>query len=293
MQINKDRIRVFLGGDVFGAVGMRCVTTLLPCLIRDEKIDFAIVNAENASTGIGVSAEDARLLLASGADVLSGGNHTFEKRDFWPVLDTLPEILRPANYPGPSAGGGLSGDSRKDSPAGSALPGRGAAIYNKNGLKFAVLNLQGREDMIPLDCPFHCAGVQISAWQAEPEPPFIFVDFHAESNQEKEAMGLYLAGRVVSVTGTHTHVQTADERILDGGTAYMSDLGMTGPARSVIGVDPGVAIKRNITQILYKLESANSAGALRGLIVEFDPESRKATGVRRIEIKEDVTDQLS
>lgn len=280
--MKNNHIIVFLGGDIFGPVGMRCVSALLPVLIKEEGVDFTVINGENATAGIGVSEADVRLILAAGADVITGGNHTFEKRDFWPVLDAFPEVLRPANYPG--------------------AVGRGAAIYEKNGRRFAVLNLQGREDMLSLDCPFKGADAQLAEWAAATdgdvadgtvasdgsttEPPYIFVDFHAESNQEKEALGLHLAGRVVSVTGTHTHVQTADERILAGGTAYMTDLGMTGPLRSVIGVDPEFAIKRNITQVLYKMEAHNTRGALRGLLVEIDPATRKPSSVRRVEMME-------
>jgi len=282
--MKNNRVIVFLGGDIFGPVGMRCVSALLPELIQNEGVDFTVINGENATAGIGVSEADVRLILAAGADAITGGNHTFEKRDFWPVLDAFPEVLRPANYP--------------------EAVGRGAAIYEKNGRRFAVLNLQGREDMLSLDCPFRRADAQLAEWAATAafddgsvdgtgaadgpvaEPPYILVDFHAESNQEKEALGLYLDGRVASVTGTHTHVQTADERILPGGTVYMTDLGMSGPYRSVIGVDPEFAIKRNITQVLYKMETKNTRGALRGLIVEIDPGTRKAVGVRRVEMLE-------
>jgi len=272
--MKNNNIIVFLGGDIFGQVGMRCVSALLPCLIQNEGVDFTVINGENATAGIGISEADVRLILAAGADVITGGNHTFEKRDFWPVLDAFPEVLRPANYP--------------------EAVGRGAAVYEKSGRRFAVLNLQGREDMLSLDCPFRRADAQLAEWSTvvttgegiAAEPPYILVDFHAESNQEKEALGLYLDGRVASVTGTHTHVQTADERILPGGTVYMTDLGMSGPYRSVIGVDPEFAIKRNITQVLYKMETKNTRGALRGLIVEIDPETRKAVGVRRVEMLE-------
>ncbi len=277
--MKNDKIIVFLGGDVFGPVGMRCVTALLPGFIQKEAVDFTIINGENATGGVGLSEADARSILAAGSDVITGGNHTFEKRDFWPVLDSMSEVLRPSNYP---------------NIPGSELPGRGGAVYEKNGLRFAVLNLQGREDMPSLDCPFRAADAQLALWNAEysaeaglpAKLPLIFVDFHAESNQEKEALGCYLDGRVVSVTGTHTHVQTADERILPSGTAYMSDLGMTGPLLSVIGVDPVFAIKRNITQVLYRMEAYESRGALRGLLVEIDPVARQATLVTRVELAE-------
>jgi 2',3'-cyclic-nucleotide 2'-phosphodiesterase len=262
-------IRVFLGGDIFGAVGMRCALSLLPPFIAQEGIDFTVINGENASLGIGISEEDAKLVLAAGCDAITGGNHTFEKRDFWPALDAIPQLLRPANF-----------------PATGNLPGRGSGVFEKAGVRYAVLNIQGRDDMSAIDCPFRAADEAITAWLAEENPPIALVDFHAESNQEKEAMGLYLAGRATAVVGTHTHVQTADERILAGKTAYMSDLGMTGPLRSVIGASPELAIKRNITQVLYRMEAYETTGALRGLIVDIDPATRLAVEVRRIEIPE-------
>ena len=159
-------LRVFLGGDIFGSVGMRCIAALLPSFIASEEIDFTVINAENATSGIGVSEEDARSVISSGADVITGGNHTFEKREFWDALSSMNEMLRPANY-----------------PVDANLPGRGAALFEKHGIKFGVINLQGREDMMPIDCPFHFADAQIAAWAKEADPPLVFVDFHAESNQ--------------------------------------------------------------------------------------------------------------
>jgi len=264
-------VRVFLGGDVFGSVGMDCIRTMLPSFIKSESIDFTVLNAENATSGVGVSAEDASVMFASGADVLTGGNHSFEKRDLWPVLASDPRILRPANFP----------DSVDPS---YALPGAGFCAAEKGGVRFAVLNLQGREDMPSLDCPFRKAASLIDSWLAEDDPPIILVDFHAESTMEKEALGLFLDGRAAAVAGTHTHIQTADERVLSGGTGYITDLGMTGPVRSVIGVDPSLVIKRNITQVLYRMESASGPGALRGLIVDIDRETRKAVSVTRVDL---------
>lgn len=263
-----DTIRVFLAGDVFGVSGMRCVGALLPSFLKAESIDFCVINGENASQGTGLSEKDAQAIFAAGADVITGGNHTFEKRDFWPVFDIFPRVIRPANFPP------------------GALPGSGLCSVEKNGIEFAVLNLQGREGMTALDCPFRAADSELARLENAGRKPVILVDFHAESNEEKEAMGFYLSGRVSSVTGTHTHVQTADERILKGHTAYMSDLGMTGPVRSVIGVDPVLAVKRNITQVLYRMACAEGPCALRGLIVEIDRESRRAVSVRRIELVE-------
>lgn len=268
---NDSSIRVFIGGDVFGSVGLSCVQSLLPSLICEKSIDVTVLNAENTTGGTGVSADDAAALFDSGADILTGGNHSFEKRDFWPVLSSDSRILRPANYP----------DSADDA---YALPGSGSCVIEKNGVRIAVLNLQGREDMPAIDCPFRKADSLVSSWLAEKNPPVILVDFHAESTMEKEALALFLDGRVSVVAGTHTHVQTADERILPSGTGYITDLGMTGPVRSVIGVDPALVIKRNITQVLYRMEGASGPAALRGLIVDIDLETRKAVSVTRIDL---------
>lgn len=272
--MNNEKVRVFLGGDVFGPVGMRCAETLLPGFLEKEHIDFCVINGENASGGTGISAEDANRLFAAGADVITGGNHSFEKRDFWPALESMSRLLRPANFP-PSI------QEYENMP-----PGRGSVVFEKNGTRYAVLNLQGREDMTPLDCPFRAADAAVAVWNEEQEPPVILVDFHAESTREKEAFSLHLDGRVSAVAGTHTHVQTADERILPGGTAYITDLGMTGPIRSVIGVDPEFAIKRNITQVLYRMELPEGPGALCGMIVTVDCTTRTAVAVERIKISE-------
>lgn len=272
--MNNEHIRIFLGGDVFGPVGMRCAETLLPPLLEREHIDFCVINGENASGGTGISETDAAHLIAAGADVITGGNHSFEKRDYWEALEVIPQLLRPANYPPPVV-------EYDNTP-----PGRGTGIFGKGALRFAVLNIQGREDMTPLDCPFRAADAAVSAWNSEPEPPIILVDFHAESTREKEAFALHLAGRISAVVGTHTHVQTADERILPGGTAYITDLGMTGPIRSVIGVDPEFAVKRNITQVLYRMELPEGPGMLCGVIVTVDRGTRTAVAVERIKIFE-------
>lgn len=272
--MSNTQIRIFLGGDVFGPVGLRCAETILPSFLCDASIDFCVLNGENATGGTGISGPDALRLLAAGADVITGGNHSFEKRDYWPALAEMPQLLRPANFPPPI-------EEYDNAP-----PGRGSGVFEKNGIRYAVLNVQGREEMTPLDCPFRAADTAVSTWNAEEKPPVILIDFHAESTREKEALALYLAGRVAAVAGTHTHVQTADERILDGGTAFVTDLGMTGPIRSVIGVDPESAIKRNITQVLYRMELPETPGALRGLVVTVDPESRRAISVERIEIPE-------
>ncbi len=270
--MKNNKLRLFLGGDVFNSVGLDCVRSLLPGFLRDNAVDFCVMNGENASLGIGLSASDARILLDAGVDVITGGNHSFEKRDFWPLFDSMSELLRPDNFP----------------PA--HVPGRGFAVFEKEGRKWAVLNLQGREDMSPLDCPFRAADAaceRLSVTESAFPIPLI-IDFHAESSAEKEALGFYLDSRATAVVGTHTHVQTADERILPGGTAYMTDLGMTGATNSVIGVDPALAIKRNITQVLYRMEAAAGPGVLRGLLVDIEPETARATAVERISVTDGI-----
>jgi len=260
--MKNDTVTAFLGGDVFGSAGMAAATALLPSLISEYDVDFTVINGENASGGTGISSEDATALFACGVDVITGGNHSFEKREYVPLLETDPRVLRPANYP--------------------RLPGKGVFETEKNLVHWIVLNLQGREFMTALDCPFSLARTRVDEWNQRSVPPLILVDFHAESNEEKEAMGLYLDGSVSAVVGTHTHVQTADERILSGGTAYQTDLGMTGPLLSVIGVDPALAIKRSITQVLYRMEPAVGQTCLRGLLVRIDRSTRRALSVERI-----------
>ncbi len=267
--MKNEMLRVFLGGDVFGPVGMRCARTLLPAFLERESVDFCVVNGENATAGIGISPEDAECLFAAGVDAITGGNHSFEKRDFWPLLDANPAVLRPANFP-------------------AGVPGRGFGTFEKRGARLTVVNLQGREDMVPLDCPFAGADSILALLGAEgASDSVVIVDFHAESNEEKESLGFYLDGRVAAVAGTHTHVQTADSRLLPKGTAYITDLGMTGPLRSVIGSDPETAIKRNVTQVLYRMDLPDVRGALRGLLVDIDPNTRLAVAVERVEIPEE------
>lgn len=270
--MKNDLLRVFLGGDVFGPVGMRCARALLPAFLERESVDFCVINGENAAAGIGLSPEDADALLAAGADVITGGNHSFEKRDYWTLLDSNPAVLRPANFP-------------------SGVPGRGFGTFEKNGVSFSVVNLQGREDMGALDCPFIGADTILASLRdvgGGDGDSIVLVDFHAESNEEKEALGFYLDGRAAVVAGTHTHVQTADSRLLPKGTAYITDLGMTGPIRSVIGSDPETAIKRNMTQVLYRMELPDVPGALRGLLVDIDPKTRLAVSLERIELAEKI-----
>jgi metallophosphoesterase (TIGR00282 family) len=244
-------VTVFIGGDVYGEPGLLALEEQFPSFKEKEGIDFAVINGENAANGFGILEADAKRIFAAGIDVITGGNHTLEKRDVWPLLASDPRMLRPANYP--QIGSSVLTELV---PQDSYAPGVGFGIFPAAGVCFAVLNLQGREYMSAVDCPFVAAESYVK--QAAESGAFLLVDFHAESNEEKEALGLFLAGRAAAVCGTHTHVQTADERVLPGGTAYITDLGMTGSEDSVIGSVTETAVKRNITQVPYKMEPSET-----------------------------------
>jgi metallophosphoesterase (TIGR00282 family) len=260
-------LKTLMIGDVVGDPGLEVLEARLPGLIREKAADFVVVNGENAAGGFGLTEAILRRILAAGADVVSSGNHVWEKRDFWPTLETESRILRPANYP-------------------AGTPGRGWVRLEKTGaggeaLSWLVVNLQGRELMTPIDCPFRC----FDAILAEQGPGnIVLVDFHAESAREKEALAYYLDGRASLVAGTHTHVQTADERILPGGTGYITDLGMTGAVKGVIGMDPRICIDRVRTQIAYRMECASGEDrAVQGIAAELDAESGKTLSITRIQ----------
>jgi metallophosphoesterase (TIGR00282 family) len=248
-------------GDVVGEPGLMILEKRLHILAEEFKPDFTVVNGENAAGGFGLTAETLDRILAAGADAVTGGNHIWEKRDFWPVLDSEKPVLRPANYP--------------------AVPGRGVLRLEKNNLSVLVVNLQGRELMIPIDCPFRCFDAAAEHQDADA----VIVDFHAESSKEKEALAYYLDGRAGIVAGTHTHVQTADERILPEGTAYITDLGMTGAANGIIGMDKNICIRRARSQVAVPLECAVPAGevdfTIQGIVVDLDGQGR-AVSISRI-----------
>jgi metallophosphoesterase (TIGR00282 family) len=261
-------------GDVVGEPGLTALERVLPGLIREESADFVMVNGENAAEGFGLTRESLERILTAGADVVSSGNHVWEKRDFWPVMDSNPRVLRPANYPEGTAGRGWVWLKK-------SLPG---------GSEFSVvaLNLQGRELMTPINCPFKTFDALAAGWADSGEfagaPPLILVDFHAESTREKESLACYLDGRVSLVAGTHTHVQTADERVLPGGAAYITDLGMTGVTNSVIGMDPKICLDRVRTHILYRMACAQGEASVQGVVAEIDGLSRRALSIKRVNI---------
>ncbi|MDR1507660.1 MAG: YmdB family metallophosphoesterase [Treponema sp.] len=275
---------VIMIGDVVGDPGLDVLEKRLPELKADCGAHLVVVNGENAAGGFGLTEESLARILLAGADVVTGGNHIWEKREFWPVLESGKPVLRPANYP------------QDGSPQGG-VSGRGWLVLEKQldgqNISFLVINLQGRKRMTAIDCPFRCFDAILAETResggggtAAPARPLVVVDFHAESTEEKESLGYYLDGRAALVAGTHTHVQTTDERILPNGTAYITDLGMTGALNGVIGMDAGICINRARSQIAYRMECARPESetdcAVQGIIAELDRESGRALGIRRI-----------
>jgi metallophosphoesterase (TIGR00282 family) len=255
-------MRILFIGDVFGRPGRKAVERLLPSLREEYGPDLVIANAENAAAGNGITPDTAGELFAAGVEVLTGGNHTWDKAEGVPVIDSDPRVLRPINYP-------------------PGTPGRGAAVVTAAGRPVGVVNVMGRIFMQPYDCPFRATDAAIEALSAETS--ILFVDVHAEATSEKIGLGWYLDGRVTAVVGTHTHVQTADERILPRGTAYLTDVGMTGPHDSVIGVRKELALRRMTAQMPVRFQPAEGDIRLHAVLVEADPETGRARRIERIQ----------
>jgi len=254
-------MNILLIGDIFASPGRAMVARHLQDIISQEKIQLAIANAENSAGGFGITPQIADELFSLGLDVLTSGNHIWDKREIFDYLPRTPRLLRPANYPGD-------------------LPGSGLLVTKaRNGVPVAVIDLQGRVYLPAIDDPFRKADEILKSLQLEVKVRV--VDFHAELTSEKMAMGWYLDGRVSAVIGTHTHIPTADERILAGGTAYQTDVGMTGPYDSVIGSDKHLAIRRFLTGMPVRLENAKHGAELHAVIITVDPDSGRATAIRR------------
>ncbi|MCB0712772.1 MAG: TIGR00282 family metallophosphoesterase [Ignavibacteriae bacterium] len=258
---DQSSINILIVGDLVGTPGLKAVENHLPRLKAELNVGCAIVNAENVYDGKGIRPSDAEAIFASGADVITSGNHVWEKWQSKKVLGERPDVLRPLNYPPGNVGNGYY-VKRFDS-----------------GVQIAVLNLQGRTFMQDIDCPFRTADWALG--KIDKNIPII-VDFHAEATAEKIAMGWYLDGRVSAVVGTHTHVPTADGQILPQGTAYLTDLGMTGPYDSVIGMVREEAIKRFLYKTPFKYETATDDVRLCGLLVQVDLQSCRATAIQQI-----------
>jgi metallophosphoesterase (TIGR00282 family) len=257
-------MRTLFIGDVFGKPGRRLLQEKLHAIIHEYRIDFCIANIENAAAGFGITPQIADELLRCEIDLLTSGNHIWDKRAIIPYLSEQPRLLRPHNYP-------------------ASVPGTGIYIGDTAcGVRVGVLNLQGRVFMASIDCPF-TTGLSAVEYIRK-QTPVIIVDFHAEATSEKQAIGWYLDGHVSAVVGTHTHVQTADERILPRGTAYITDLGMTGPHDSVIGSVPDLALDRFLTQIPVRLEPASGNLRLCGAVLEIDESNGRATSIERLNL---------
>jgi 2',3'-cyclic-nucleotide 2'-phosphodiesterase len=250
---------------VVGSPGREVLKRCVALLREQHNIHACIVNGENAAGGFGLTAQTAEEIFATGVDFITGGNHIFDKRDFAEYLESSNRVLRPANYP-------------------PAVPGRGAGTFAVNGVTVGVLNLMGRTFMPPADDPFRCADTYVAELRAR--TPVVLVDVHAEATSEKIAMGRYLDGRVSCVYGTHTHVQTADERILSGGTAYISDLGMTGPTEGIIGMEEKAVLDRFLTGLSERF-SVQKTGPRQfcGAVIAIDASSGKANEIKRIFLK--------
>ncbi len=248
-------MNILMVGDVYGEPGRRAIRTLLPGLRRQYEIDVAVVNVENAAGGFGVTPPFCREFLDEGVDVMTSGNHIWDKKENL--------LLRPANFP-------------------PGTPGSGFVTVKSGPYRVGVLNLMGRVFMQPNDCPFQKADEIVP--QLRKDASVILVDMHCEATSEKQAMGWYLDGRVSAVVGTHRHVQTADERVLPGGTAYITDLGMTGPVDSVIGVERALILQRFLSQMPVRFEAAKGPAALHGVVITVDPDSGRASGIKRLRV---------
>lgn len=254
-------LKILLVGDVFGSCGMDFITSVLPEVVEENNADFVIVNAENASGGNGLSYADYDRLINCGADILTMGNHTFGRKDIYKILETETSVIRPINYPEGTAG-------------------KGSVTVARNGKKICVINALGRVNILNIDCPFK--KVQTEIEKVKSDADIIIVDFHADATSEKRAMGFFLDGKVTCVFGTHTHVQTADETILPRGTAYISDIGMTGAEDSVLGLSPEAVIERFITAQPRKFEPQDGRAKLCGALLTVDDTTNKATEIKRI-----------
>lgn len=254
--------RVLAGGDVVGNPGRAACRAVVPRLRREESVDFVIVNGENLAGGSGITPDTSRDLFNAGVDVITSGDHVFRKKEAEALLRENHRILRPANYP-------------------AAVPGEGSTVVTtKSGIKVGVLNLIGRVFLKTVDCPFERARQEVE--KIGRETKIIFVDMHAEATSEKVALGWFLDGKVSAIFGTHTHIQTADERILPNGTGYITELGMCGPYYSVIGRKIENVLHMFLTQMPAKLDVAEGDARFSGAIFDVDPETGKTLSVKRV-----------
>ena len=258
-------MKILITGDVVGRTGRRAFDRYTRELKQSRGIDLVIVNGENSAGGKGISRKSLDELYRGGADIVTSGNHIWDNREVYGFIDDEPYLVRPANYP-------------------EGAPGKGWCIYPFRSANVAVINLSGRAFMPEMDCPFQ--KIEDILAEIGDQADIFILDFHAETTSEKMAMGCYLDGRVQAVVGTHTHVQTADARILPQGTAYITDLGMCGPWDSVLGVKPEIIIKKFTTCMPVRFELAEGPAVYSALLVEIDDASKKAVKVERILLNE-------
>ena len=254
-------MRILMIGDIVGRSGRKAVMETLTTIRQELKLDIIVANGENAAGGNGITSEIAKDFFGFGVDIITSGNHIWDKKEIISYIDREPRLLRPANYP-------------------SGTPGKGVGVYNINGFTVGVINLSGRVYMPDLDCPFKMADVLINNMCQQTN--IILVDFHAEATSEKVALSRYLDGRISAFVGTHTHIQTADEKILSGGTAYITDLGMTGPYNSVIGVKVDLVLHKFTTQMPVRFEVADGPYQFNAVVIEVDEETGKAESIDRV-----------
>jgi 2',3'-cyclic-nucleotide 2'-phosphodiesterase len=257
-------VRILFIGDIFGRPGRDIAQRAIKPLIARHDIDLVVANVENSAAGFGVTGDIAETILKFGVDVMTSGNHIWDKKEVLEYLPRQPKLLRPANFP-------------------AGVPGRGTWIgSSRSGVTVAVINVMGRIFMAPLEDPFAVVAREIEAARAKAR--VILVDFHAEATSEKVAMGWHLDGRATAVFGTHTHVQTADERVLPKGTAYITDVGMTGPHDSIIGVTIDAALSRFVTGMPAKFEAASGGARLNAIVITADAGTGRATGIERLNL---------
>ncbi|MDG5789021.1 TIGR00282 family metallophosphoesterase [Evansella sp. AB-P1] len=259
-------MKVLFIADVVGSPGRNALKDYLHKLKLKHQPDVTIVNGENAASGKGITEKIYHEIKEMGADVITLGNHAWDKKEIFDFIDNVSDLVRPANFP-------------------KGTPGVGYLIKKVGNKKIAIINGQGRTFMAPIDCPFTVLNDIVQ--EVRKKTPYIFVDFHAEATSEKQAMGWYLDGQVSAVVGTHTHVQTADERILHGGTAYITDVGMTGPYDGILGVDKDVVINRFMTSLPARFEVTQGREQLNGVILTLNDKTGLADSIQRITINEE------
>jgi metallophosphoesterase (TIGR00282 family) len=266
-------MRILFIGDIFGKPGREIVRRAVPALLEQRDIDFVIANVENSAAGFGVTGDIADTILGYGIDVMTSGNHIWDKKEVLEYIPRQPKLLRPANYP-------------------AGVPGRGACLgQTRTGEPVGVVNVMGRVFMTAIDDPFAVAAKEIEALRAKTR--VIIVDVHAEATSEKIALGWHLDGRATAVLGTHTHVQTADERILPKGTACLTDVGMTGPHDSIIGVTTEAALGRFLTGMPSRFEAAAGVARLNAVIITADPATGRATQIERLNLSAAEVDAMA